>query len=111
MGTDLPPGAQYGVASERLMALWAKHGTRPGYHPLLYHLIDVASVALALWDLALTPYTRGRVARALGLTEAEARSWVAFLAGVHDLGKATIAFERQVPAAYHGSIALGWSAD
>src|SRR5579872_1737086 len=99
MGTDLPPGAQYGVASERLMALWAKHGTRPGYHPLLYHLIDVASVALALWDLALTPYTRGRVARALGLTEAEARSWVAFLAGVHDLGKATIAFERQVAAA------------
>ncbi|HZS93991.1 MAG TPA: CRISPR-associated endonuclease Cas3'', partial [Chloroflexota bacterium] len=81
------------------MALWAKHGKRPGYHPLLYHLLDVAAVALALWDVSLDPRLRRWVAASLGLSEADARAWVAFLTGSHDIGKATIAFERQVPAA------------
>lgn len=87
------------IASHTVMSLWAKHGKKTGYHPLLYHLLDVAAVALALWDTVLTPPTQRRVSDDLGLFEDEARRWLAFLAGSHDLGKASVAFQRQVDAA------------
>lgn len=89
------------------MALWAKHGKRLGYHPLLYHLIDVSAAALALWDLALTTAIQTRLAGALGLSMEDARTWLAFLAGAHDLGKASVAFARQVPAALSRLDAFG----
>jgi len=56
-------------------------------------MVDVAAVAEALWDRCLPPGTRGLIANALGLTEAEARQWVALLAGLHDLGKASRPFQ------------------
>lgn len=85
--------------SPALMSLWAKHGNRPGYHPLLYHALDVAATAGAIWDLALTPLMRHRLAADLGLSVEDARRWITFLAACHDLGKASPAFARRVPAA------------
>lgn len=63
------------------------------YHPLACHMADVAAVALALWDRCLPVATRSMLAKSLGLTEAEAARWVAFVAGLHDLGKATRTFQ------------------
>lgn len=81
------------------MGVWAKL-PRPGdgqvgYHPLLYHLIDVSSCAGALWDLLLTDATRGRLAHQMGLPIDDARAWIAFLAGAHDIGKCSPAFSQK----------------
>lgn len=85
------------------MALWAKqrssHPTQTGYHPLLYHLLDVTATALALWDHVLTPIEREDIAQRLHLSISDARLWVTFLAGSHDVGKASPVFQLQIPSA------------
>ncbi len=85
----------------RLMALWGKlprgADAPPSYHPLLCHMIDVALVAQAMWAAVLSRSIRGRVAEALGVSEDAAERWVGFLAGLHDLGKASPVFVYQVP--------------
>ncbi len=78
---------------------WAKLGPDT-YHPLPCHLLDVAAVAEAVWDLILGPSGRSWFACCLGLEVAEARPWVAFLAGTHDLGKACPAFQIRPESAH-----------
>lgn len=58
-------------------------------YPLLCHMLDVAAVALQLWDRFLTPCQRGIVADGMGVTQRQARSLVALFAALHDLGKAS----------------------
>jgi CRISPR-associated endonuclease/helicase Cas3 len=77
--------------------LWAKtpkdKSTGDGYHPLIYHLLDVAAVAKVLWDRVVAPSTKESVARAFQVRCTEdAGAWVAYLAGLHDIGKASPAF-------------------
>ena len=69
-----------------------------GYHPLLCHMIDVAMVALETWRSVLSSKQRREMARSLGFGEDQdaAGRWCAFLAGLHDLGKASPAFQLQV---------------
>jgi CRISPR-associated endonuclease/helicase Cas3 len=81
---------------ERLLALWAKlphEAARQTYHPLLCHLLDVACVVEAIWELALTAGVRRLLAKGLGLEEDVAVRWLAFWAGLHDLGKAFPGFQ------------------
>lgn len=54
----------------------------------------------ALWDALLSDQVREKIARALGLTVADARQVLAFWAGLHDLGKITPPFQAQVPEAF-----------
>ncbi|MBV9279752.1 MAG: CRISPR-associated endonuclease Cas3'', partial [Chloroflexi bacterium] len=86
------------MTPDRLMALWAKDRGCKGerYHPLPYHLLDVAAVAEAVWDHVLTEREREEIARRLGLAVEEARRWVSFLAGSHDIGKGSVAFALNV---------------
>lgn len=83
----------------RALVLWAKLSRGQGaswtFHPLLCHMLDVASVAAGMWRAALPGAARRRIAAALGLEDASAGRWVAFLAGLHDLGKASPAFQLQ----------------
>jgi CRISPR-associated endonuclease/helicase Cas3 len=83
-----------------LFAFWAKlpREEKPPrhYHPVLCHLIDVAVVTEALWRTVLTEATRLRVARQLGMGEQETGFWISFLAGSHDIGKVSPAFQFQV---------------
>jgi len=87
------------MTDEQLLLLWGKTDRdNPGstrYHPLLFHLLDVGHVAQALWDHSLPARMKKRIAASLGLTLDEARIAVAILAGLHDLGKAYPAFQRQ----------------
>jgi CRISPR-associated endonuclease/helicase Cas3 len=77
-----------------LGAPWAKAQVdSDAYHPLLCHLIDVAMVTRLLWTEALAPGARQQLASALGLGEVEAGTWVAFVAGMHDLGKLSPDFQ------------------
>jgi len=66
------------------------------FHPLICHMVDVAAVAEALWDAVLPRTTKERLQQALDIEdEAQTRSWIAFLAGLHDLGKACPAFQQK----------------
>ncbi|MBI4336998.1 MAG: CRISPR-associated helicase Cas3' [Chloroflexi bacterium] len=83
---------------EELLLFWAKRprdSTSPlPYHPLLCHMIDVAVVADRIWHDLLGSGDRRGITAALGLdAEEDAGRWVAFWAGLHDIGKASPAFQ------------------
>jgi len=76
--------------------LWAKTSKdKTQTHPLICHLIDVAQVTLALWDQSLPAATRRYFAQAMEMDQPPARQWLAFVIGLHDLGKACPAFQSQ----------------
>ena len=80
---------------------WAKLAATeesPSYHPLLCHMIDVAMVTREMWQCSLSPSQRRGLSVGLGLGHDQdtAGLWCAFLAGLHDLGKASPAFQLQV---------------
>lgn len=101
------------VAPDRVMVnLWAKTdrtGMNPhAWHPLICHMIDVAAVAQAMWREVLTPALRAQVTTGLGLPdETTAETWVAYLAGLHDIGKASPAFQAKYPGALDRLTAAG----
>lgn len=64
-----------------------------GRHPLLCHMLDVQAVADLIWTDVVPEPTRRWVAADLGLDDQSARTWVGLLAGWHDLGKASPAFQ------------------
>ncbi|WP_162872907.1 CRISPR-associated helicase Cas3' [Austwickia chelonae] len=79
--------------SDRAWALWGKLSREDGsYLPLVVHLEDTAAVADHLWDHWIPRIVRRRVAAELGGTERLAKSLFAWVASVHDLGKAAPAF-------------------
>ena len=65
------------------------------YHPLAFHLLDVAHCALALWDEVLSEKIKGRIAATLCCEQPRARFALAYLAGAHDVGKANPYFQFQ----------------
>lgn len=83
--------------------VWAKSG-RDIYDrsqvdrwlPLDQHLEDTANVADRLWDEWVAPSIKRRLQQDIG-SETQAKALLVFLAGVHDVGKATPAFAIQVP--------------
>ncbi|HWQ36034.1 MAG TPA: CRISPR-associated helicase Cas3', partial [Blastocatellia bacterium] len=87
---------------ETLIRFWAKttHDKEQypnAYHPLICHMIDVAAVTLVMWEMVLPKAAKKRVARALGLPTDKAGlelagRIVAWIAGLHDLGKASPPF-------------------
>lgn len=68
--------------------LWAK--TSPP-HRLDAHLLDAAAAALWLWDRALAPATRAWLDEVA--PDGDGRCFTAWLAALHDCGKATPAFQ------------------
>lgn len=86
---------------------WGKadpnHSDTQAWHPLAYHMLDVAAVAAAWWDVC--PALRGRFIAALPKTpENHLRAWVTFFIALHDLGKADIRFQLKAPDA----LAAAW---
>lgn len=69
----------------------------PAYHPLFCHMVDVAAVAAEMWRQVLPWSLRRRLTAAFDLSEEHAGRWVSFVAGIHDLGKASPAFARKDP--------------
>lgn len=77
--------------------LWAKLPRKSensrAFHPLLCHMLDVAVVARLMWREVLSEAARRRVSESLRLQVGEAEKWIAYLAALHDLGKASPAFQ------------------
>ncbi|WP_164466154.1 CRISPR-associated helicase Cas3' [Actinoplanes teichomyceticus] len=89
------------IASELSSAartVWGKSGDQVQPLPLWRHLADAAEVAGSLWDEWLPMAVRQRIADEMPLGAADGRVLVQWLAGVHDIGKATPAFAWQVPS-------------
>ena len=77
--------------------LWAKlpkekHDSR-SFHPLICHMLDVAIVAREMWRSLLPEAARRRIIESLRLPESEAETWITYIAALHDLGKASPAFQ------------------
>ncbi len=91
-------GAQRDCALD--VRLWGKESGLSRPYPVMCHLLDTGAVFAELWDVVLGDEVKQAIAEALGLRVAEARTVVAFWAGLHDLGKITPPFQAQVPACY-----------
>lgn len=90
------------MTESQLLLLWGKTcrdaedpDADSKYHPLLFHLFDVAHVTLCLWDEWIDQRWKSRIAGSLGCDEETARRLIAVLAGAHDVGKATPPFQFQ----------------
>ncbi len=89
----------YGIASPNASVpahhlLWAKADRTSGQlHRLIYHMIDVGQCALALWRQVLNTGLKQRLADWLGLNVDDAGHLIGFWASLHDLGKASPAFQ------------------
>ncbi|MEU1126071.1 CRISPR-associated helicase Cas3' [Streptomyces sp. NPDC005899] len=80
-----------------VLRVWAKHDRdSDGWLPLWRHMEDSAAVAGRLWDEWLPLSVKKLIADALPGGAEDARCLVVWLAGVHDIGKATPAFACQV---------------
>ncbi|WP_455678713.1 CRISPR-associated endonuclease Cas3'' [Streptomyces achromogenes] len=78
-------------------SVWAKYDRdSDGWLPLWRHMEDAAAVAGLLWDRWVSAGVRRLVAEVLPRGDADARALAVWLAGVHDIGKATPAFACQV---------------
>ncbi len=82
--SDIPP----------FIAKWDDKRTQTT-HPLLYHLIDAASVATLLWRHGLTPSAQADFCRWLKLPPDEVECLLAYWVALHDVGKATPTFQKK----------------
>lgn len=92
------------MLTDAARSVWAKssHASdedldHPDWLPLYQHLDDTLGIAKYLWDDWLPLNVRSAFASHFGSLEA-ARAVLAFLAGTHDVGKASPAFAVQVPS-------------
>lgn len=88
--------------SERARRVWAKSEvdnfqdrTLVGWLPLYQHLDDTAGIAAHLWDEWAPSSLKRSLAKSFG-SETSARQLLVWLAGLHDIGKASPAFAVQV---------------
>lgn len=83
-----------------LLPYWGKAQPRdargPGWHPLVYHALDVAAVGRAL--VRHVPAFRERLAAVSGLQPADCADWLALMLAWHDVGKFAEGFQSLVPA-------------
>ena len=85
--------------------LWGKSAGVAGRPlQLVQHLLDTAAVMEILWDEYLAPRVRDEVA---AVSSGSGRSLLAFLAGVHDVGKASPAFQAKDAGLADGVRAAG----
>src|SRR5687768_6350358 len=79
--------------------LWAKtdRDNLAAWHPLINHLIEVSAVARELWEKTTPPTIKNRWTSHFGIDVNLAGAWLAILAGVHDLGKASPVFQGASP--------------
>lgn len=95
------------ILNKLISQYWGKadpwYAGQPKWHPLIYHLLDVAVVAAAWWDAC--PALRGRFhATFPNEPEDRLRAWMLFFIALHDLGKADVRFQLKAPDA----LAAAW---
>ena len=94
------------LPSRAVLCLWGKLAEREqSCHPLLCHLLDTGETTNAVWNR--TGGTLRRVVcEALELPASQCGRWLTFWASLHDLGKATPAFQLKARET-HTALVLG----
>lgn len=90
-GIDLSPQAR---------SLWAKTGGGEEgnlWSPLYVHMADSALVARKLWDEWASDSIKRQISDCVDGDDLAAAALVSWLAGIHDIGKATPGFQYKVP--------------
>jgi CRISPR-associated endonuclease/helicase Cas3 len=86
------------MLSEAAWSVWAKSPDEKGdWLPLAQHLLDARAVVTELMDTWVPARVVSEMARSSGVTPDVMRVIVQFLAGAHDIGKATPAFAVKSP--------------
>ncbi|MFI9388972.1 CRISPR-associated helicase Cas3' [Kutzneria sp. NPDC052558] len=75
-----------------LAAAWGKAQRGQVPHPLACHILDTAAVARLVFPLLLGPRAQDELLTAFGALP-DPVGWITFLAGVHDIGKYSPAFQ------------------
>jgi CRISPR-associated endonuclease/helicase Cas3 len=85
------------IETADLFKLWAKtKDDNPGIrYPLLYHLLDTTSVTKILWQYIFQQQLKDFISDQLGVKNNEAISWLSYWTGLHDIGKASPAFQKK----------------
>lgn len=74
--------------------MWGKSDAAGSVNLLLQHLLDTAAVAELIWDHYLAPAVRARMD---DCCDGRGRALFALLCGLHDVGKASPAFQAKAP--------------
>ncbi|MDO5671279.1 MAG: CRISPR-associated helicase Cas3' [Actinomycetaceae bacterium] len=82
------------ATNDDLWLLWAKSNAGGRPHSLIGHLLDTVAVAELIWDEYLSEQTKRQWDKGSG-GPGHGRDLFRFVAGVHDIGKATPAFQRK----------------
>lgn len=100
------------AGQDMALVLWGKarpgEGARSPAHPLLFHMLDVTSVAALLLDERMPRSTTERLLGAIEGPRDSARAWILFFVALHDLGKASPAFQQKWAPAIPALRALGF---
>lgn len=93
-----PPSSPSPLAglSHTARSLWAKSGDETGWLSLPQHLLDSSDVAAVLWQRWASPALRHACATGCRLSVDDAGLLMSWLAGVHDIGKASKQFITQM---------------
>lgn len=83
---------------DQIKLLWAKsqRDDAQKIHLLIYHLLDSAAVGLGLWKYVLSDSIKREIAGYFNLAYDEMGQYLAYWIAVHDIGKATPAFQHQL---------------
>lgn len=108
------PTASLPSLSKQSRTLWAKTGSGEDatqWEPLYAHMLDAAQTAELIWRDYLAESTRRVIASGLGLSLDDACRVLAFIAGAHDIGKATPPFQSQQRDLWERDLETGLSGD
>ena len=96
--------------SDRAKSLWGKTNRVDDteWLPLYVHMADSAAMAVRIWDTWVPYGTKSIISRDLGNDDDLARKLMIFLAGVHDIGKATPVFQAKPISFGPDAESLAW---
>jgi CRISPR-associated endonuclease/helicase Cas3 len=78
--------------------LWAKFDQETNSaHPLICHMLDSGNVFTAIWDEVLTQPFKKQFQKIFDLNEGQTKRALHFLISLHDIGKASAAFQSSIP--------------
>ena len=88
------PRVEEPVEQSALGVLWGKSDADGSMNLLLQHLLDAAAVGELMWDRFLPPTVTGKLD---DCCDGRGRAVLALLCGLHDVGKASPAFQAKAP--------------
>ena len=99
--------------SDRARAIWGKTNRVDDseWLPLYVHMADSAAMATRIWSIWVPQGTKEVIVRDLAGEEELAKKLAVFLAGVHDIGKATPVFQAKPIAFGAEAESFAWKAE